>query len=72
MHPLFQQLKNNPEPALNAEHPAPFAPGNAPKALRNIPKDKPVHATHTEARGVVVETPQQYIENGVKPNAHGI
>jgi hypothetical protein len=69
MHPIFERLAHNPEPALNAEHPAPFAPGSAPHSWKNAPKDKSatVHATHTEAHGIEITTPEQYIEQTVKP-----
>ena len=69
-HFLFEQLAHNPEPALNAEHPAPFNAGNVPKAFKNPPKDaapKVSQQVHSELKGMHSDSdffpfPSEYLQ----------
>lgn len=62
-HPLFDMLRDNPEPALNADHPAPFEAGGWKKPQGN--DVKPPRAPRKNVHNVSIETPEQYIEQEI-------
>jgi hypothetical protein len=52
-HPLFEQLAHNPEPSLNAEHPAPAPAGDVPKGWKHLPDAPKVsQQVHSQAKGI--------------------
>lgn len=63
-HPLFDILRR-PEPALDADHPAPFTASNVPAGWKKpqgsgAPKQPAQHSENVH--GLNLETPEEYLE----------